>query len=637
MSLKTRPVWQFGPYRLDAAERLLQREGVEVRLPPKAFDLLIVLAGSGGRLMQKEDLLKEVWPDSFVEESSLAQHISMLRRILQEGEGGALYIETVPKQGYRFVSPVTLISQAEPAGEGLRGDSSSAGGFRISRWQLAIAGSLLLLAIAAAVWPRLQAKLSSRSPSAQAAPSKVMLAVLPFENLTGDAAQDFFSDGFTEEMITQLGHLDPVHMGVIARTSAMHYRDTKLGVDAIARELGVQYIVEGSVRRSGDRIRISAQLIQVRDQTHLWAQNYDREGRDVLEIQGQVASAIAEQIELKLTPEATARFTRSASVNLQAYDAYLQGRYFWNRRDRQGLVKAVRYLEEAVALDSTQPKFYAGLADALAIMGSLPDSPVPRPQAMERARAAALKAISLDELSAEPHASLGFVEMHYDWNWVAAEREFRRAIELNPSYATAHHWYAYYLMAMERQDESLAEIRRAEQLDPLSLIIQRDVADMLYFARRYDEAIAQCRKVLERDPQFELASFSLYQIYAVRRMAPEMDEAFRAMQADLHGLPLTATAPGDAMVGRKEKARRELVEMQRQESQGKNLAHAMAIAYAALGDRDQAFHWLDIAIQAREGSLILLKTDPMLDPLRADPRFSTLIKKMSLSLPPGKA
>jgi TolB-like protein/DNA-binding winged helix-turn-helix (wHTH) protein len=512
MSLETNLVWQFGPFQLDPAERLLLRNGKEVRLPPKAFDLLVALVSNRGRLLEKDDLLKQVWPGTFVEESSLTQHVSMLRKVLQDSRNGINCIETVPKRGYRFTAAVREVS--EPGGAQTRPASdwksppppAQPSRFR-SRIAL-VAGVVVIVVAVVATWRILGTWQSRRRPAP--AEGKIMVVVLPFQNLTGDLGQDFFSDGFTEEMITQLGHLDPAHLGVIARTSAMHYRDTKLGVDAIARELGVQYVIEGSVRRAGNRIRISAQLIQARDQTHLWAQNYDREGRDVLDVQSQVAIAIAEQIEQKLTPETSLRFARSTPVDLEAYDDYLQGRYFWNRRDKPGLQKAVQYLEQAVAKDPSQPKFQAGLADALAILGSLPDSPIPRPEAMERARAAALKAIALDELSAEPHASLGFVEMHYDWNWPAAEKEFRRAIELNSSYATAHHWYAYYLMARARQEESLAEIRQAQELDPLSLIIQRDVADMLYYARRYDEGIAQCRKTLERDPHFALAKYSLY-------------------------------------------------------------------------------------------------------------------------------
>jgi len=634
MALETKPVWQFGPFQLDPGERLLLRDGSEVRLPPKAFDLLVALVIGRGRLLEKDELLKQVWPDAFVEESSLAQHVFVLRKALQDGESGVSYIETVPKSGYRFTAPVREISgpgsaAAKPA------DELSPAPDEVKRsgsWIALLATAAVLLVAVAAIWPFVGVGLRRRSSQADPPAGKVMVVVLPFQNLTGDSGQDFFSDGFTEEMITQLGHLDPVHMGVIARTSAMHYHDTKLGVDAIARELGVQYVVEGSVRRAANRIRISAQLIQVRDQTHLWAQNYDREGRDVLDVQSQVANAIAEQIQLKLTPEASSRFARSTPVDMEAYDAYLQGRYFWNRRDRPGLQEAVQYLEQAVAKDSSQPKFYAGLADALAIMGSLPDSPIPRPEAMERARAAAIKAISLDESSAEPHASLGFVEMHYDWNWAAAEKEFHRAIELNSSYATAHHWYAYYLMAMGRQEESLAEIRRAQELDPLSLIIQRDVADLLYYARRYDEAIAQCRKTLERDPHFALANYSLYQIYSQKKMIPEMDQAIREMQASGHeGLPLMGPAPGYAIIGRAAKARKELLELQRLQSQGKHLAYVISIVYAGLGDRDQAFHWLDVAYEAHDGVLILLKTDPTMDPLRSDPRFAELLRRMNLA------
>jgi TolB-like protein/DNA-binding winged helix-turn-helix (wHTH) protein/Tfp pilus assembly protein PilF len=629
MALETNPVWQFGPYRLDAGERMLQRDGAEVRLPPKTFDLLVALVNSRGRLLEKDELLKQVWPDTFVEESSLAQHVSMLRKALQDGEGGATYIDTVPKRGYRFIAPVSEVTRAGPEIASPRGSGASTQkSRRAGLWTALIAGVAVLLVAVLGI-----AAVRGWRRSRVAPPTgKVMVVVLPFQNLTGDASQDFFSDGFTEEMITQLGHLDPEHLGVIARTTAMHYRDTRLGVDAIARELGVQYVVEGSVRRAGDRIRISAQLIQARDQTHLWAQNYDREGRDVLDVQGQVASAIAEQIQLQLTPEAASRFARSVPVDLDAYEEYLQGRYFWNRRDKPGLEKAVHYLEQAVAKDPNQPKFYAGLADALAIMGSLPDSPIPRREAMERARAAATKAIALDELSAEPHASLAFVEMHYDWNWAAAEREFRRAIELNSSYATAHHWYAYYLMAMGRQEESLTEIRRAEQLDPLSLIIQRDVGDMLYYARRYDEAIAQCRKTLERDPHFVLANFLLFMIYAQERMVPEMDEAYAATTRDAAsaGLPLSGRAGSDAIVGRTTLARKELQDLLKLQGQGKDLAHAIAGVYAGLGDRNEALHWLDVSYKGRNGAMILLKTDPAFDPLRDDPRFAELLRKMNL-------
>ena len=632
MALETKPVWQFGPFHLDPAERLLLRDGHELRLPPKAFDLLVAMVSSRGRLLEKDELLKRVWPDTFVEESSLSQHVSMLRKALQDGEMGASYIETVPKSGYRFTTAVREVSGPGVAAVKPSDQNPSHARDEVRRsrsWIILLAAVTILLVAVAGIWRF--AGMGKRSSQVGPTSGKVMVAVLPFQNLTGDPRQDFFSDGFTEEMITQLGYLDPAHLGVIARTSAMQYRDMRLGVDAIARELGVQYVVEGSVRRAANRIRISAQLIQVRDQTHLWAQNYDREARDVLDVQSQVASAIAEQIQLKLTPEASSRFARSTPVDQEAHDAYLQGRYFWNRRDKPGLQKAVQYIEQAVARDPNQPKFYAGLADALAIMGSLPDSPIPRPDAMERARAAAMKAITLDESSAEPHASLAFVEMHYDWNWPAAEKEFRRAIELNSSYATAHHWYAYYLMAMGRREESLAEIRRAQELDPLSLIIQRDVADMLYYARRYDDAIAQCRKTLERDPNFALANFSLFEIYAQKKMLPEMDQAFHKLESAQAGLPMSGAASGDAIVGRTAKAQKEVLELIRLQAQGKHLAHPIASVYAGLGDYDQAFRWLDVAYKARDGSLILLKTDPTLDPLRDDPRFAALLRKMKLS------
>jgi tetratricopeptide (TPR) repeat protein len=386
------------------------------------------------------------------------------------------------------------------------------------------------------------------------------------------------------------------------------------------------------MRRDADRIRITAQLIQVQDQTHLWAQSYERNLRDVLGLQSDVANAIGHEIELKLSPQPASELRRARPVDPQAYDAYLQGRYFWNRRTRQGLEKAIEYFDQAIGKDPTAPQFYAGLADAYALLGSTPDSSLPRPEAMEKARAAARKALQMDETLAEAHTSLAFVEMHYDWDWPGAEKEFLRALQLNPNYATAHHWYAYYLVALGRTEESVQEIRRAQELDPLSLIIMRDVGDMLFYSRRYDEGIAQCRQTLERDPNFYLAHILLGSAYQQKKEYAEMMKEYQAARAGAQDEPwaLAAVGQGAAALGNRAEAGTILAELKRRSQQGQEVAYAIAAIAAVLGKRDDAFLWLDTAYRQRIGSMILIKVDPTLDSLRDDPRFGELLRRMRL-------
>jgi TolB-like protein/Tfp pilus assembly protein PilF len=462
---------------------------------------------------------------------------------------------------------------------------------------------------------------------------RIMLAVLPFQNLTGDASQDFFSDGFTEEMITDLSRVQPERLAVIARTSAMRYRNAGKAVDEIGRELGVQYVLEGSVRRAGQRVRISAQLIRVRDQTHLWAESYERDLSDVLALQREVSHAIAGEIELKLSPEQSLRLARARPIDPQAYEAYLQGRYFWNRRTREGFEKAIQYFDQAIAKDPNAPQFYAGLADAYALMGSLPDTAIPRPQAMEKARAAAQKALAMDDSQAEAHTSLAFVEMHYDWDWPAAEKEFLRALQLNPGYATAHHWYAYFLISQDRKDDAVREIRRAQELDPLSLIITRDVGEILYFSRRYDEAIEQCRQTLERDPDFYLAHMLLGSAYQRKKAYPDMIREFHlADDGSQHqAWALSSLGLGEATLHHDRETRRILAELQQREASSHGEAYSIAVIYLAAGKPDQTLAWLERAYAERNGALILMAVDPALDPLRSDPRFSDLLRRMKLS------
>jgi TolB-like protein/DNA-binding winged helix-turn-helix (wHTH) protein len=450
MTERAKHLYAFGPFQLDPAQRLLFRDDGVVPLTPKALDTLLVLVENRGQLLTKDELLERVWPGTFVEEVTLAKNISTLRKALGEPPEGGEYIETHSKRGYRFVAEVHAIereaSAAPSASPAETPAPAAAPSARPPAWRVSAAVlAAVLLVTGAALWYR------GRS-LATPANGKIMLAVLPFENLSGDPAQEYFSSGLTEEMITQLGRLDPGRLGVIARTSAMQYKDAHKDVRQIGSELGVDYLLEGSVRREGNRVRISAQLIQVRDQSHQWAADYDRDLRDILALQSEVAGAIAQQIRLQLTPEQHARLQNARTLNAEAYESYLKGRFFWNKRTVEGHQKAIEYFQKAVALDPNYAQAYAGLADAYALLGSWANPVMPRGEAMGQARAAAQKALSLDDSLSDAHASLGFVKMHYDWDFAGAEKEFQRAIALNPGYATAHHWYAYDLAALARLD-----------------------------------------------------------------------------------------------------------------------------------------------------------------------------------------
>jgi TolB-like protein/DNA-binding winged helix-turn-helix (wHTH) protein/Tfp pilus assembly protein PilF len=623
--LKAADLYQFGPFRLDPAQGLLFRGEEIVPLTPKAVETLAVLIEHRGEVVTKDALLQRIWPDTFVEEGTVARNVSFLRKALGEAPSGREYIETHAKRGYRFVAEVHEVRRApsasvEPAPQSAAPLVSPAA--RSGRWWIAaLVAAAVLLAIGVGTFNRLRA-------GHAAADRKVMLVVLPLENMSGDAEQEYFSSGLTEEMITQLGRLAPARLGVIARTSAMKFKGSRLDARRIGAELGVDYILEGSVRQAGGRVRIAAQLVQVSDQSHVWAEEYDRELRDILSVQSEVAGAIARQIRLKLTPERDAQLRRASPVNPEAYEDYLKGRFFWNKRTAEGHQRAIELFEQAIALDPDYAPAYAGLADSYALLGSNPNSLLPRQEAMARAREAALKALSFDESLADAHASLGFVKMHYDWDFKGAEKEFRRAIELDPGYATAHHWYAYDLVPLGRLDDAVAEVRRAQQADPLSVIISRDVGEMLLFAGRDDDAIAQCRRTLEMDPGFALARWVIAAAYHHEgRQKESLDELGKAAPS----LSPAATGIVYALTGREAQARRVLDRLLASASKRYSVSNDVASLYACLGDEDAAFEWLERSFEERNGSLILMRVAPEYEWLRSDPRFERLAERVGLA------
>jgi TolB-like protein/DNA-binding winged helix-turn-helix (wHTH) protein/Flp pilus assembly protein TadD len=617
--------YAFGPFLLDPVEKVLLRDGHLIHLPPKALETLLALVEKKGRLVEKAELLNRVWPSTFVEEATLAQNIFTLRKALGEGANGDEYIETVPKRGYRFVAP---IRQAKPAAGVSNAEIVSArrtGGQR-RIWALLIAAAILFCAGVWLGWQRFRFHEISSTP-------KTMLAVVPLENLSGDPSQDYFCDGLTEELITKFGSLRPERLGVIARTTTMQYKNTRKNAAAIGSELGVDYIVEGSVIRENERVRINAQLIRVRDQTHVWAHSYERDLGGVLTLQNDVATAIASAIEVKLETPAQPGGPTHGTRNSAAYEAYLQGRYFWNRRTEEGYQKALQYFADAIREDPTYAQAYAGLADTYALLGSLANSVLPRSEAMPNARRAALRAIDLDDTLAEAHTSLAFVKMQYDREWDAAEKEYQRAIELNPGYATAHHWYAYLLMSEGRAAEAMKQIQLARESDPLSVVINSDVGEMYYYAHQFDRAIEQYRKILEMDSHFLPAYWQIAAAYVCSKRYNEAMAALRQAQALGGKRPETTAWMGYVygVSGRRSEAEKNLKELEELSTHRSDLTQSIALLYAGLGQTERMFGGIEKACEERTGSVILIKVDPLLDAFHDDPRYIRAVRCVGLT------
>jgi len=657
-------LYRFGEFSLDPQGRALTRGEEAVPLTPKAFDVLLLLIQNAGRTVTKDELLKSAWPDSFVEESNLTQTIFMVRKALDEAPDRR-YIVTVQGQGYRFVVPVTEAAIARPGLEspvvGPKMKNPAVTDLAITdlaisdlavtdlavkdgreillpahprsfrSWRsafIALAAIAFVLIVGLILWPGLWPGRLANGPVQQS--GRIMLAVLPFQNLTGDAAQEYVSDGLTEEMLTQLGNLNPQRLGVIARTSVMHYKDSHTPLDQIGRELNVQYVLEGSVRRESERVRITAQLIQVKDQTHVWARQYDRELKDLLPLEAEVAQEIAQEIQLTFDGRKEAgNQSLAPSQSSEGHDLYLKGLYFFNKRTPAGLQQAIEYFQQATAKDPAYAPAYAGLAKAYAIRSAY--SGEPDSEFIPKARAAAAKALEIDPNSSEAHTALALIIQNHDWDWQTSEKEFRRAIELNPNDATAHHWYAEHLTWLGRFNEALEESERAHQLDPLSLIITADNGAILYFSRNYDAAIEKWRSVQDMDPVFMRAHL-IEGAYVEKGMFAEAladnekvrptisDAAYWAWRAYILGRSGQTTEAHAAIHKLLETGKSSPVD-----------PLAFAQAFAGMGDKDQALSWLEKAYAQHSNGLTSLKVEPAFDPLRADRRFGDLLRRVGLS------
>lgn len=618
---------RFGVFELDLKNEELRKSGSPIKLQPQPFKVLTLLTERPGELVSREEIRQQIWGgETFVDfERGLNFCISQIRAALGDDANTPRYIETLPRRGYRFIGPVSETIA-------LRGETPSVPvpaqptprPHRTGRLML-LGGALPALALLGFVlnvggWRQ-------RLVGPPVALRIQSLAVLPLENLTGDPAQEYFADGMTDALITNLAKLSAVR--VISRTSVMAYKGVRKPLPQVARELNVDALVEGTVARSDERVRIDVQLVQAANDQHVWAENYERDLKDVLSLQDEVARDIARQIQAKLLPPRSDSVSRSR-VNPEAYQFYVQGRYFWNRRSEEGFIKAIECFEQAIAKQPDYAQAYAGLSDVYALLGTWPNARIPRSETMARARAAALKALEIDDTMAEAHASLASVSLLYDWNWPLAEKEFQRAIQLNPNYATAHHWYAYYCASQGRMDEAVREIHLARQLDPLSLIISTDAGEIFYHARRYVEAIEQFRKTLEMDPNFAPAHNWLGLTYLARQ---EYGESITELQtavrlSDNRSDFLASLGIAYARAGRREEARKALKAIRTGPSARYDSLLAIAWILAALGERDQAFAWAEKTYPTRSPEFYILKVHPIVDPLRSDARFQYLMRRV---------
>ena len=589
-ALKIKHIYEFGSYRLDAEERVLLRDGQAVSIPPKDLDTLLVLVERSGHIVSKEELLEKVWPGVFIEEGNLARHIFNLRQLLGEGPDGRKYIETAPKRGYRFVG---VLEEHEEPGQALSATAVVANqpgpkqkiGNRTTFWLWSLAAVLVAAAILLSWHPW-----SRRS----AAPQRVMLAVLPFANLSGDANQEYFADGLTEEMIAQLGQLQPRRLGVIARTSIVRYKNTKESVAQIGQELGVGYVLEGSVRRGGGRVRITAQLIQAAPQTHVWAETYERPLEDVLSIQREIAERVTRSLSSELLPASP---SPEIHVNLESYDKYLLGRHELDLGTRESVNKAVQYFQEAIAQDPNDARLYSALAEAYEAATTYYSAPS---EVMPREKEAALRAIQLDPNFASAHVHLGYVNLFFDWNWPAAEKEFRRALEINPSLPDAQLGYADYLATLGRFDEALSRVRQAYLYDPLAVESRNEALWIYFFSGRMPETIEQCRKTIELEPSAGIPYSVLAIAYA---QMGNHEQTLRASENSVRvvntpsGLATTASAL--AQVGEKKKAG-EILSRALEESKTHYICRfIVATAYTELGENEKAIESLQLAFLQR--------------------------------------
>jgi TolB-like protein/tetratricopeptide (TPR) repeat protein len=573
-------IYRFGPFSLDTGQRLLMRDGEIVPLTHKAFETLAFLVHNNGRVLQKEEMMKSIWPDSFVEEATLAQNVFILRKVLGETPLEARYIETVPKYGYRFVAEVTEVV------------------------------------------PKSNGQMTDAEGGSQAAKS---VAVLPFKVLASEVGSEYFGIGMADALITRLSNIEEIT--VRPSSAILKYDRTDVDLNAAGSELKVQLLLDGIIQRFGDRIRVTVQLVNTEDGAPLWADKFDEQFTDIFALQDIISELVVEALTLKLTSAQRLRLTKHHTKNSEAYRYYLKGRYLWSKWTKEGFNKGIASFEHAIKLEPDYALPYAGLADtyiSMCFYGHMRSY-----EAMTKVKTKARKALQLDDQLAEARLPLAAALFFYDWDWAGAEEEFKRSIKANPNYAVAHQSYGLFLIAMKRFDESLSSMRRALEIDPVSPLIKTTVGFPYYYSGQYEQAIKQYHEALEEDPYFGLTHVALADVYTQLgryEQAIEYYEQGLAMWEEKSVLPYLGYVYG--LSNRREKALNILSKLEGLSTQEYISPFSMAVVYAGLGEADEMFAWLEKAYEERSNKLVFLDVQPVFNQFRADERFISLLRRI---------
>jgi DNA-binding winged helix-turn-helix (wHTH) protein/TolB-like protein/Tfp pilus assembly protein PilF len=612
--------YEFGRFRLKTAERVLLREGELVPLTPKVFDILVTLVEHGGQVVAKDDLMKRVWPNTFVEEGNLTQNISLLRKALGESPGGVQFIETVPRRGYRFVAdtnqpwgekPAPAQEPPPPPVVSIPDTNGQSAAPR-RRPLYAVAAGVVVLAIIGVFYFTGRGKTEEPTPIQS-------IAVLPFVHESSDPDAEYINDKIAESLINSLSKLPQLR--VVPRSVVAGYKGKETDPRKVGQELNVRAVVTGRMRRNGDIISIQADLIDLDNVAQLWGQHYDHKLADVLLVQDDIARDIFENLRLKLNVE--------EKKQLEAYRLYLKGRNAWNKRTGDDLQQAIEFFNQAIAIDPNYGDAYAGIADCynmLVVYGRLQPK-----EGFPKAKEAATRALEIDESSAEAHTSMAFIKFRWDWNRAATDREFQEAIKLKPAYAPAHQWYSSYLVAVERFDEAIAEAKRTEELEPLSFVASSHLGWIYYLSGQNDKAIEQCKKILELDPNSFPARRYLGLAYEAKGMYAEAIAEFQT-GVKISGSPLMLALLGHAYAvsGKTAQAKQVINDLQQLQGQRYVSPYTVAAIHAGLGDHEQAFKWLETAVEERDIWLMNLKVDPVFAKLRSQRQFTDILARIRL-------
>lgn len=653
----TANLYEFGPFTLQPSEHRLLREGRPLSLTPKAFDILLILVQNAGRVVLKDDLVQKVWPTGFAEEAKLTANVVALRKLLGQEPGGREYIETVPRLGYRFNAGANRVATGSEPEARVQAAVQASGSAQVKPIRAYLTASPDLRPATSTVrGPLLNGRRSrKRAVAALAAASSATLlvlglwlqfkrrpepiqvnagtrsiAVLPFQSLSSSPDQEYLGLGLPDALITQLGSLRQI----VVRPTVSIRQYSSNGMDPLAAglELKVDSVLVGTVQRVGERIRVIVRLLRVADGTQLWSDTFDEKFTDLFSVEDSISQQVTKALALQLSGQEERQLTKRYTQNSDAHQLYLKGRYFWGKRTPAGVDESIKYFQQAIAADPQYALAYSGLADSYLLQGSSGYSQLRPQEAMQKAMAAAERALALDDSLAEAHTSLGYVKLIFAWDWQGAEQEFQRALELNPSDTTALHWYSHYLTAMGRHQESVAASKRALAINPVDLPLNEHLAWVYIMARQYDMAIDQCRKTLEMDPDFALAHRRLGEAYEYEGKYPEAINQFQKALQLSGGAVVYKALLGQAyaLSGRREEAEqslRDLAELSRERYVSSTL---IAAIYLDLGDRDQAFHWLDKAYEERSDLLTYAKVDPVFDALHSDPRWGDLLERLKL-------